>query len=89
MLPVVADPRIKPAARLGERLVSFLCGLTSVMKRLPEVGDLCRSAALQRGVDLPGIAAGKHDQQAPAHVAKIHYTSRSTFMFWSSVAVNA
>jgi hypothetical protein len=44
---------------------------------------------LQRGVDLPGIAAGKHDQQAPAHVAKIHYTFRSTFMFWSSVAVNA
>lgn len=54
MLPVVADPRIKPAARLGERIVGFLCRLTGVMKRLPKVGNLCRSATLQRGVTFQG-----------------------------------
>jgi hypothetical protein len=46
-------------------------------------------AALQRGVDLPGIAAGKRNQQALAHVAQVHYkTSRNTFALLSSVAEN-
>lgn len=56
------------------------------MKCLAESGNVCGSAALQGGIDLPGIATGEHDQQAPAHVAQVHYTSRSTFTLLSSVA---
>ena len=88
MLPVVADPGLDAPARLRERTVGFLSRLAGVVKRLPESGNIRGSAALQGGVDLPGIAAGEHDQHAPAHVAQIHYTSRNTFALLSSVAEN-
>jgi hypothetical protein len=59
------------------------------VKRLPESSNIRGSPAFQRGVDLPGIAAGKRNQQAPADVAQVHYkTSRNTFALLSSVAEN-
>src|SRR5579884_1789067 len=90
MLAVLAVPRrLEAAARVQKRVVRLRRARTSVVKRLRQTGNLCRTAALQAGVDLPRVAAGVGDQQRDAYVAEVHRTASNFTVLRSSISVNA
>jgi hypothetical protein len=90
MLAVVAVPSLKAPPRLGERVVGLFGGLTGVVKRLPQVGNLRWPTVLQGGVDLPGITTGGGNQLVQAYVSELHRgTSRNVLALSSSITVNA
>jgi hypothetical protein len=65
----VVPRRVESAKRVLKRSFGLTSGLGRLMKRLRKVGNVCRTANLDGGVDFPGIPAGRGNEVVKAYVA--------------------